>query len=229
MNGDAQYLRLLEALLFAASESLDEAMLAEHLPPGTDVNALLVRLEETYAGRGVNLVRVAGRWMMRTAEDLAPLLQRDIEVGRRLSRAAVETLAIIAYHQPVTRAEIEEMRGVGTSRGTLDILLEAGWVKPRGRRQTPGRPVTWVTTDGFLEHFGLESLEDLPGVSDLRAAGLLDSAATTGAFELPLAAPGADPDGDAAGAAPSDGATGKGAEPVDETSDSQATPDHPDD
>ncbi len=191
MNGDGQSLRLLEALLFAASEPLDEATLASHLPDGADLAALLEELRETYSGRGVNLVRVARRWTMRTAEDLAPLLRRDVEVGRRLSRAGVETLAIIAYHQPVTRAEIEEMRGVGTSRGTLDILLEAGWIKPRGRRQTPGRPVTWVTTDGFLEHFGLESLEDLPGVSDLRAAGLLDSASAMGGFdlELPLAAP----------------------------------------
>jgi segregation and condensation protein B len=174
MNGDAYSLRLLEALLFAASEPLDEATLASHLSADTDLTALLEELRETYSGRGVNLVRVAGRWTMRTAEDLAPLLQRDVEVGRRLSRAGVETLAIIAYHQPVTRAEIEEMRGVGTSRGTLDILLEAGWIRPKGRRRTPGRPVTWVTTEAFLDHFGLDSLEDLPGVDELRAAGLLE-------------------------------------------------------
>ena len=194
MNGDAHSLRLLEALLFAASEPLDEATLASHLPDGADLAALLEELRDRYSGRGVNLVRVAKRWTMRTAEDLAPLLRRDVEVGRRLSRAGVETLAIMAYHQPVTRAEIEEMRGVGTSRGTLDILLEAGWIKPRGRRQTPGRPVTWVTTDGFLEHFGLESLEDLPGVSDLRAAGLLDSTSAMSGIglELPLAPSGED-------------------------------------
>ena len=188
MNGDAEHLRLLEALLFAAGEPLDAATLAGHLPSGTDVAALLAELERAYAGRGVNLVRIANRWAMRTAEDLVSLLRRDVEVGRRLSRAAVETLAIVAYHQPVTRTEIEEIRGVGTSRGTLDILLEAGWIKPRGRRQTPGRPVTWVTTDGFLEHFGLESLEDLPGVSDLRAAGLLDAAATPTGLGLDLLA-----------------------------------------
>ena len=206
MNRDADSPRLLEALLFAASEPLDEATLASHLPDGADLAALLEELRETYSGRGVNLVRVAKRWTMRTAEDLAPLLRRDVEVGRRLSRAGVETLAIIAYHQPVTRAEIEEMRGVGTSRGTLDILLEAGWIKPRGRRQTPGRPVTWVTTDGFLEHFGLESLDDLPGVSDLRAAGLLDNAAATGGFglELPLAVPDDDETGDGGNDAPVD-------------------------
>ncbi len=152
------------------------------------VAALLAELEARYAGRGVNLLRVSNRWTLRTAEDLSYLLRRDVDVNRRLSRAAIETLSIIAYHQPVTRAEIEEIRGVATSRGTLDILLEAGWIKPRGRRKTPGRPATWVTTPAFLEHFGLESLDDLPGVSDLRAAGLLDSAPPTGGLglELPL-------------------------------------------
>ena len=176
MNQDPQNLRILEALLFAASQPLDEDSLAELLPEDADVKALIGELEAAYAGRGVNLVRIANRWTMRTAEDLSYVLRRDVDVARKLSRAAIETLSIIAYHQPVTRAEIEAIRGVATSRGTLDILLEADWIKPRGRRRTPGRPATWVTTTGFLEHFGLESLDDLPGVSDLRAAGLLDSA-----------------------------------------------------
>ena len=175
MNQDPQNLRILEALLFAAVGPLDEAGMAELLPPECDLKALLVELEAAYAGRGINLVRVANRWSLRTAGDLSYLLRRDVQVVRKLSRAATETLSIIAYHQPVTRAEIEEIRGVATSRGTLDILLEAGWIKPRGRRRTPGRPATWVTTEGFLEHFGLESLDDLPGVAELRAAGLLDS------------------------------------------------------
>jgi len=188
MSGQPEALRMLEALLFAAVEPLDEGTLAGHLPEGADLAALLGELQAAYSERGINVVRVAKRWAMRTAVDLAPLLRRDVEIGRRLSRAGVETLSIIAYHQPATRAEIEEMRGVSTSRGTLDILLEAGWIKPRGRRQTPGRPVTWITTDGFLDHFGLESLDDLPGVSDLRAAGLLDSTTSARSFglELPL-------------------------------------------
>ena len=175
MNGDARDLRLLEALLFAASEPLDEATLGERLPPDADVGTLIARLRDDYAGRGVNLVRVAGKWALRTAEDLAPELHRHVDVARKLSRAAVETLAIIAYHQPVTRAEIEETRGVGLSRGTLDILLEAGWIRPKGRRRTPGRPITWVTTESFLDNFGLDALDDLPGIDELRAAGLLDA------------------------------------------------------
>ncbi len=196
MSQDAHDLRILEALLFAASEPLDESRLTELLPPEADLGALLAELEASYAGRGVNLVRIANRWTMRTAGDLSYLLRRDVDVNRKLSRAAIETLSIIAYHQPVTRAEIEEIRSVATSRGTLDILLEAGWIKPRGRRRTPGRPATWVTTTGFLEHFGLESLDDLPGVSDLRAAGLLDSAPLSGGLgmELPLIVDADDPD-----------------------------------
>ncbi len=174
MSEDTRDLRLLEALLFAASEPLDSATLAARLSPGADVAALVARLGDDYAGRGVNLVRVAGKWALRTAEDLAADLRRHVDVTRKLSRAAVEVLAIIAFHQPVTRAEIEETRGVGLSRGTLDILLEAGWIRPKGRRRSPGRPVTWVTTEAFLEHFGLDSLEDLPGVDELRAAGLLE-------------------------------------------------------
>jgi segregation and condensation protein B len=166
-------LRILEALLFAASEPLDEAKLKSHLAE-EDIAGLLEELRAFYAGRGVNLVHVAGKWAFRTAEDLAYLLERYAVQERRLSRAALETLAIIAYHQPVTRAEIEEIRGVTTSIGTLDILLETGWIRLRGRRRAPGRPVTYGTTDAFLSHFGLESIKDLPGLSELRASGLLD-------------------------------------------------------
>jgi segregation and condensation protein B len=167
-------LRILEALLFAAAEPLDEAKLKSHLADEEDIAGLLEELRAFYAGRGVNLVRVAGKWAFRTAEDLAYLLERFAVQERRLSKAALETLAIIAYHQPVTRAEIEEIRGVTTSVGTLDILLETGWVRLRGRRRAPGRPVTYGTTDAFLSHFGLESIKDLPGLSELRASGLLD-------------------------------------------------------
>ena len=173
-----QHARMAEALLFAAVEPLDEASIAARLPEGADVDAVLARLRAEYAERGVHLVRVAGKWALRTAPDLAFLLRRDVETVRALSRAAVETLAIIAYHQPITRAEVEEIRGVGLSRGTLDRLMEAGWVRPVGRRRTPGRPVTYGTTEGFLDHFGLESVEDLPGVEELKAAGLLDSRPT---------------------------------------------------
>lgn len=175
MSDDSQELRLLEALLFAASQPLDEDSLADRLPTDADVPVLLARLGDDYAERGVNLVRVAGKWALRTASDLAPYLRQHVDVPRKLSRAAVETLAIIAYHQPVTRAEIEGLRGVSISRGTLDILLESRWVRPKGRRRTPGRPATWVTTEAFLEHFGLDGLDDLPGTDELRAAGLLDT------------------------------------------------------
>jgi len=175
MTVDARHLRMTEALLFAAAEPLDEGSLAARLPEGADLPALLVELEGLYANRGVNLVRVAGKWALRTAPDLAPLLEKHREVPRKLSRAALETLAIIAYHQPVSRAEIEEIRGVGLSRGTLDLLFEAGWVQPKGRRRSPGRPITYGTTEDFLNHFGLESLGDLPGLDELKAAGLLDS------------------------------------------------------
>lgn len=169
------HLRMLEALLFAAAEPLDEATLAERLPKGADVPGLIRQLQAQYADKGVNLVRVAGKWAFRTAEDLSFLMRRDAVEEKRLSRAALETLAIIAYHQPVTRSEIEDIRGVTTSRGTLDTLLEIGWIKLRGRRRTPGRPVTYGTTDAFLEHFGLAEIGDLPGLSDLKAAGLLDA------------------------------------------------------
>ena len=166
-------LRLLEALIFASAEPLDERTLADRLG-GVDIGRLLAELKQDYAGRGIDLVRTAGRWSFRTAPDLAEKLRVDAEVQRKLSRATVETLAIIAYHQPVTRAEIESIRGVATSKGTLDILMEAGWVRPGKRRETPGRPLTWITTDGFLDHFGLESLRDLPNLEDLKASGLLD-------------------------------------------------------
>ena len=176
MSGvDLQYLRLLEAILFAAAQPVPERVLGERLPEDADVGAVLEHLRAQYAGRGVNLVKAGQAWALRTAPDLALLLARETEVARRLSRAAVEILAIIAYHQPVTRVEIEEIRGVGLSRGTLDMLFEQGWVRPKGRRRSPGRPVTWGTTDGFLDHFGLESLGDLPGVDELKAAGLLDA------------------------------------------------------
>jgi segregation and condensation protein B len=167
-------LRILEALLFASAEPLDEAKLKSHLAETEDIAALLEELRAFYAGRGVNLVHVAGKWAFRTAQDLAYLLERFAVQERRLSKAALETLSIIAYHQPVTRAEIEEVRGVTTSVGTLDILLETGWVRLRGRRRAPGRPVTYGTTETFLSHFGLESIKDLPGLAELRASGLLD-------------------------------------------------------
>lgn len=177
-------LRIIEALLFAAKEPLKEAELKLHFGAEEDVNALLEELQGLYAGRGVNLVRVAGKWAFRTADDLSYLLERQSVAQRRLSRAALETLAIIAYHQPVTRAEIEEIRGVSTSKGTLDVLLETGWVKLRGRRRAPGRPVTYGTTDYFLEHFGFEQIQDLPGLRELKGAGLLDSNLPPG-FSMP--------------------------------------------
>ena len=167
-------LRLLEALLFAAVEPIDVETLRERMPDDVDVSALLARLSRDYAERGVNLVHVAGRWRFQTAPDLEGHLTDVKEAPRKLSRAALETLAIIAYHQPVTRAEIEDVRGVAVSRGTLDVLMELGWIRMRGRRRTPGRPVTYGTTTEFLGHFNLEALADLPGKSDLKAAGLLD-------------------------------------------------------
>jgi segregation and condensation protein B len=178
-------LRLLEALLFASAEPLDEATLASRLPDGIDVQAALARLQQDYAARGVNLVRIAGKWTFRTAHDLAWLLAREAIEQRKLSRAALETLAIIAYHQPVTRAEIEDIRGVSISKGTLDVLLETGWIRPRGRRKTPGRPITFGTTDAFLGHFGLEALADLPGLDELKGAGLFDGRLPAG-FTMPV-------------------------------------------
>ena len=169
----ADQLRLLEALLFAASAPLDDDSIAQRLPQGADVAGLIDELAEHYRARGVNLVQVAGGWTFRTAPDLGPRLKLEQVVSRKLSRAAIETLAIIAYHQPVTRAEIEEIRGVVVSSGTLDVLMEAGWIAPKGRRETPGRPVTWATTDAFLSHFGLADRSDLPGIDELKAAGLI--------------------------------------------------------
>ncbi|MDX2259690.1 MAG: SMC-Scp complex subunit ScpB [Hyphomicrobiaceae bacterium] len=177
-------LRTIEAMLFAAATPLSESQLAERFPAGTDLSSLLGELAAHYAERGVVLTRVAGKWAFRTAPDLGHLLDRFRSQERRLSKAALETLAIIAYHQPVTRAEIEEIRGVSTSAGTLDTLIETGWVRPRGRRRTPGRPVTYGTTDTFLEAFALDSVRDLPGLADLRAAGLLDAAIPAG-FDMP--------------------------------------------
>ena len=171
----AQQKRIVEALLFATDKPLSEEEMAEALPAGADVGGLLETLKEEYAERGVNLVKVAGKWQLRTAEDLRWLLRREERERKKLSRAALETLAIIAYHQPVTRAEIEDIRGVAISKGTLDVLMEAGWVKIRGRRQTAGRPVTYGTTEEFLVHFGLERIEDLPGLRELKGAGLLDA------------------------------------------------------
>jgi segregation and condensation protein B len=172
----AEELRILEALLFAASAPLDENKdLGSRLPAGADVRALLTQLQREHASRGVNLVRVGGKWALRTASDLAWLLTHESVVTRKLSRAAIETLAIVAYHQPVTRAEVEEIRGVSTSKGTLDVLLETGWVRLRGRRKAPGRPVTYGTSEAFLSHFGLDALGDLPGLDELKGAGLVDA------------------------------------------------------
>ena len=168
------HLRMLEAVLFAAVEPLDMPSIRKRLPDGADVGGLLEDLIQVYQHRGVNLVRVGGKWAFRTAPDLHHLLQEHRQEARKLSRAALETLAIVAYHQPVTRAEIEEIRGVGLSKGTLDLLIETGWVKIRGRRRVPGRPVTYGITDGFLEHFSLETVQDLPGLKELKDAGLLE-------------------------------------------------------
>ncbi len=173
-EGEFDALRLVEALLFASAEPVPEAALAAHFVDAVDLAPLLARLQSDYAGRGVNLVVRDGAWAFRTAADLADRLRIERIEPRKPSRAAVETLAVIAYHQPVSRAEIETIRGVATARGTLDVLIEAGWIKPGKRRETPGRPGTWVTTPGFLDHFGLSSLADLPGVEELKAAGLLD-------------------------------------------------------
>jgi len=179
-----QALRMIEALLFASGEPLSAEELADRLPAGTGVHGLLRELQQAYQHNGVNLVQVAEKWCFRTAGDLSFLLSRQAVEQRKLSRAALETLAIIAYHQPVTRADIEEIRGVITSKGTLDVLLETGWIRMRGRRKTPGRPVTYGTTDAFLTHFGLDTVADLPGVEELKGAGLLD-ARVSSTFAVP--------------------------------------------
>ncbi len=168
-----RHLRIIEALLFASANPLRASDIAPYLGEGVKIDALLIELQAQYAGRGVNLVRRGDGWAFRTAEDLGFLLRREEQETRPLSRAALETLSIIAYHQPCTRAEIEDVRGVTTGKGTLDLLMEAGWVRMRGRRRTPGRPVTYGTTNAFLDHFGLEALSDLPGLDELKGAGLL--------------------------------------------------------
>jgi segregation and condensation protein B len=174
-----EQMRICEALLFASDRPLSSIALAEQLPEGTDVGVILKELQEKYIGAGVDLIEVAGKWMFQTASDLAFLLRKEEEKERKLSRAAIETLAIIGYHQPVTRAEIEEIRGVGVSKGTLDVLMEALWVRPLGRRRTPGRPMTYGTSEDFLVHFGLNSVKDLPGLSELKAAGFLENVNTS--------------------------------------------------
>jgi segregation and condensation protein B len=183
MSFDQQHLRMVEALLFAAAEPLDMATIQARLPNDLDVPAALEILEGVYRDRGVNVVQVAGKWVLRTAPDLKFLLQKETQVTRRLSRAATETLAIIAYHQPVTRAEVEEIRGVGLSRGTLDLLMEIGWIRPKGRRRTPGRPVTYGTTEEFLNHFGFDAIDELPGLDELKASGMLQPRPPTSLIE----------------------------------------------
>lgn len=184
-------LRMVEAILFASAQPVTEKALKERLPTGVDVPALLGELQEIYANRGINLRQVGGAWAFRTAADLAFLMNREAVQLKKLSRAALEVLAVIAYHQPVTRAELEDIRGVETSKGTLDVLMETGWIKFRGRRRTPGRPITYGTTATFLDHFGLQEVRDLPGIDELRGAGLL-SARMPSNFAVPV--PFNDPD-----------------------------------
>ncbi|MBZ0164271.1 MAG: SMC-Scp complex subunit ScpB [Notoacmeibacter sp.] len=184
-------MRMAEALVFASAEPVSEKLLADRLPAGLDIPALMTELASTYENRGVNLLRVGEAWAFRTAGDLAFLMNREAVQQKKLSRAALEVMAIVAYHQPVTRAEIEEIRGVETSKGTLDTLLETGWIRLRGRRRTPGRPVTYGTTEHFLDHFGLEEIRDLPGMDELKGAGLLSSRMPSN-FSIPQ--PPADPD-----------------------------------
>ena len=174
-----EQLRMVEAIVFASSDPVSEKSLSERLPDGVELEPLMRELQQAYAGRGVNLVKVGQNWAFRTADDLSFLLQKEAVETRKLSRAALEVLAIIAYHQPVTRAEIEEIRGVATSKGTLDVLLETEWIRIRGRRKSPGRPVTYGTTTLFLDQFALEDLKDLPGLDELKGAGLLRSQVPT--------------------------------------------------
>ncbi len=179
------HLRIVEAVLFASAEPVDIAHIKSFLSEGADVEQLLADLQANYANRGINLVEVAGKWLFRTADDLGYILRRETVEQRKLSKAGMETLAIIAYHQPVTRAEIEDIRGVAISKGTLDILLDIGWVRMRGRRKTPGRPVTYGTTEAFLNHFGLNEVGDLPGLQELKGAGLLEGNLPPG-FDIPV-------------------------------------------
>lgn len=187
----AEAVRMAEAIVFASAEPVSDKALAARLPEGTDVAAAMAELTRIYEKRGVNLLRIGDGWAFRTAGDLAFLMSRDAIQQKKLSRAALEVLAIVAYHQPVTRAEIEEIRGVETSKGTLDLLMETQWVRMRGRRRTPGRPVTYGTTAAFLDHFGLAEVRDLPGIDELKGAGLL-SARMPSNFQVPT--PAADPD-----------------------------------
>jgi segregation and condensation protein B len=184
------HLRLIEALLFAAAVPVDEKTLKARLPEDVDIKSCMAALQAEYAPRGVNLVKIGGKWTFRTATDLSWLLTKEAVVPRKLSRAATETLAVIAYHQPVTRAEVEEIRGVVMSKGTFDVLMETGWIRPRGRRKAPGRPITYGTTETFLSHFGLEGLDGLPGLDELKGSGLLDGRLPPG-FAVP--APSDDP------------------------------------
>ena len=188
----AEQERMVEAILFATADPVSLKELAGRMPHGCDPAAAVALLRKRYEGRGVNVVRVGEAWAIRTAPDLGFLMQKEVVETRKLSRAAIETLAIIAYHQPVTRAEIEEIRGVSVSRGTIDLLIELEWIRFGRRKMTPGRPVTFVVTQDFLDHFGLESARDLPGLTDLRAAGLLDNRPPPGAEELPEEAEGDD-------------------------------------
>ncbi len=188
----AEQERMVEAILFASAEPLSLAQIGERLPHGSDAGAALALLRERYQGRGVSVAKIGPGWALRTAPDLGFLMRREARETRRLSRAAIETLAIIAYHQPATRAEIEEIRGVSLSRGTIDILLDLEWIRLGRRRETPGRPVTFVTTPAFLDHFGLESARDLPGIKELRAAGLLESTPPPGDVEGDVEEDGAD-------------------------------------
>ena len=184
-NARPEHLRLLEALLFAASAPLDEKTLKARLPEDVDLKGALRALQAEYAPRGVNLMHIGNKWTFRTASDLSWLLTKEAVVPRKLSRAAIETLSVIAYHQPVTRAEVEEIRGVVMSKGTFDVLMETGWIRPRGRRKAPGRPITYGTSEDFLSHFGLESLEGLPGLDELKGSGLLDGRLPPG-FAVPM-------------------------------------------
>jgi segregation and condensation protein B len=181
----SQNLRIIEAMLFASAEPISTEKFQEFLIEGTDILGLLADLQENYKNRGVNIIQVSGKWAFRTAEDMSAVLRKETVEQKKLTKAALETLSIVAYHQPVTRAEIEDVRGVAISKGTLDNLLEIGWVRMRGRRKTPGRPVTYGTTEAFLNHFGLNELTDLPGLQELKAAGLLEGNIPPG-FDVPV-------------------------------------------
>ncbi len=217
---DFQHIRVVEAVLFASAEPVSERVIAARLPEGTDVSAILNDIAKTYAPRGVNLKRVGEKWAFRTATDLAGDLHIEVEKAKKMTRATLETLAIIAYHEPVTRSEVEEIRGVALSKGTLDILLEAKWIRPRGRKRVPGRPVLWATTDDFLDHFGLENRDDLPGLADLKAAGLLDSRPGMGRYGANSdddALPDLVDDGEVADAVVEEALTTRNLEDLDET------------